>query len=355
LGIYGGYSLVRRYRQTVLEATARVGDHRIDVDRLHQYAKPLETVHSRVIPIWSRQIETSRTQTEQSVVDLTQQFSEMSQQMEQVIKSSEDGLASLNGDAGMNSVFDDANESLQTALGTLEHTFIEQVEMLDQVKNLASQISELDEMAADVGKIAEQINLLALNAAIEAARAGEQGRGFAVVADEVRNLAAQSAEVGKNIRIKVDAIDDRTIQTVGEVERFAQTSKSTAGQAKEVIESVFTKMKKVVGSLEDDSASLRCAGENIRSEISNVLVLLQFQDRVSQILTHVREDFEVFTSKIESYSQQRDGNADLIPLDMDALVVEMKEKYSTDEERNNHRNLNAVVDKSPSASELTFF
>ena len=63
----------------------------------------------------------------------------------------------------MSSVIEGANESLQVALGTLEHTFIEQAEMLDQVKNLAVQISELDEMAAGVGMIAEQINMLADN------------------------------------------------------------------------------------------------------------------------------------------------------------------------------------------------
>ena len=53
--------------------------------------------------------------------------------------------------------------------------------MIDEVRQLSTHTHQLDAMAKEVRKVAEQINLLALNAAIEAARAGENGRGFAVV------------------------------------------------------------------------------------------------------------------------------------------------------------------------------
>ena len=69
-------------------------------------------------------------------------------------------------------------------------------------------IQRLNEVALSIGKanqaiteFADQTNLLALNATIEAARAGEAGKGFAVVASEVKDLASQSMDTAKSIRV----------------------------------------------------------------------------------------------------------------------------------------------------------
>ncbi|MCP4406241.1 MAG: chemotaxis protein [Gammaproteobacteria bacterium] len=355
VSLWVGYMLRRIHERSLQNAETIVLHHQGEIERLRDYAEPLESICKKIFPIWSRQIEASRTQTEQSIIELTQRFAEMSQRLEHVINASQNGMEGWSSDSGMVVLFEESHNSLQTVIDTLETTLREEAELLEQLRTLASQTEELDSMAAGVGQIAEQINLLALNAAIEAARAGEQGRGFAVVADEVRKLASQSAETGKNIRSKVDAISVSMHHSLESAEQYTETSKQSTQCGKETIESVFGRLRETITTLQEDGSSLRSTGDGIRNEISEVLVAFQFQDRVSQILTHVREDFEHLTKRIESYTKQRAGVKNLIPLNMDSVVVEIATNYTTHEERSNHENEVPAANTANGETDLTFF
>jgi len=78
----------------------------------------------------------------------------------------------------------------------------------------------------------------------------------------------------------------------------------------------------------DDVEALRNNAEQIRGEINNVLVALQFQDRVSQILTQVENNLLNLQKTIEKIQQQgssRDGNM----LQVDAAVEHIEENYKS--------------------------
>ena len=83
--------------------------------------------------------------------------------------------------------------------------------------------------------------------------------------------------------------------------------------------------------------TLREAGIQIRLEIIDVLVALQFQDRVSQILIHVEDDMGELAMRLvvqDSDSEERS------PVDVEGFLIERSVNYSTDEER---RNLNKTI------------
>jgi methyl-accepting chemotaxis protein len=147
--------------------------------------------------------------------------------------------------------------------------------------------AHLREMAADVQQIAMQIRLLSLNGAIEAARAGEAGKAFAVVVGEMRRLAAQSAEVGARISSKVQTVNAAVADMFRDSRDSADDEASSIQRAERDIESVLGRFKGLTTGLSQSVSVMESESEALKGQISDALVALQFQDRVSQILSHL--------------------------------------------------------------------
>ncbi len=89
--------------------------------------------------------------------------------------------------------------------------------------------------------------------------------------------------------------------------------------------------------------ALRTNAEQICAEINNVLVALQFQDRVSQILTQVENNLLNLQKTIETIQQQgshRDGSM----LQVDAAIEHIEENY---------KSVNSQTERE--SDDLTFF
>lgn len=88
------------------------------------------------------------------------------------------------------------------------------VEMMNRLETLDSSFNELAESVENIGNcakgieaVAAQTNLLSLNASIEAARAGEAGKGFAVVASEVQSLSKEIKELVDRVNSSVEMVN----------------------------------------------------------------------------------------------------------------------------------------------------
>lgn len=314
----------------------------------------LEAVCLQAIPIWTRQIESSRSQTEQAIVELSSRFCGLSNRVKETVSASQVTAGDMagNGD-GVSKVLTQSENELMQVLNSLKLSQISRVQMLHQVRELTAYTNDLRTMAGEVRAIAQQTNLLALNAAIEAARAGEAGRGFAVVADAVRTLSSQSSETGQKMSSNVDIINTAISQLVQAAAKTTENDNNSISNSEAIIHCVIDRFKTVTDHLSDSAGLLQSESIGIGSEVEELLVTLQFQDRVSQILSHVRDNMTALHARMER-SRGPDGQLDAI--DAHTWLKDMEKTYATSEQRDNHHSSGQPTQPASALSnDVTFF
>lgn len=325
-------------------------DERRKLDDLTDYALELERMIIQVGPILLRQVQTSRTHTEQEITVLTNRFAAMVSQLEQIIS----GTGHSEKGRSVDALFNESREALTAVLKVLAQ--IQDVEhmVVDQVRKLSTYTQQLDSMAQEVRKVAEQINLLALNAAIEAARAGENGRGFAVVADEVRKLAGFSSATGEKISRAIADINSAMDATLKMSETSGSSDDKAIHDAEKAIRTALDDLRVALDMFKNDADLLRNNSSQIRDEIFSVLTAFQFQDRVSQMLTHVEHNLTGLQNAVDATHASGDRHAS--SLDVAKTLSKMELSYTMPEELINHMsNTAAGQQKMTTNDELTFF
>ena len=312
--------------------------HNAAANRLRVNSAGLDRTHRQAITILSGQVETARVQTEDAIVALASRFSGIANKLETAVAASQNAAGGLTGGGqdGVLTMLAQSRTELTAVMDTLNSVQQSRDVMLSEICGLMKYTDEMRNMAADVAAIALQTKLLALNAAVEAARAGEAAKGFGVVADEVRKLSALSSEAGKMMTDKVGAINAAISAVSGAAKLSAEQDARSALQCESVIQNVLSRFRDSTSRLSDSADILQRESDGIRAEVSDVLVSLQFQDRVSQILAHVRTSLEELGERVGRQLQQREGSEGS-PEDIRMWLDQMAQSYSTEEQRHVHR------------------
>jgi methyl-accepting chemotaxis protein len=308
---------------------------------------------AQVAPIWSAHIESSRGQMETAIAELSQRFAGIAEKLDAAVRTAALETETVeDADSGLVAVFARSEKELAAVIESQQIAMTGMTDMLAKVQGLDRFIAELQDMAAEVAKIAQQTNLLALNAAIEAARSGEFGRGFAVVAKEFRMLSTQSGETGRRIAEKVGVISKAIIDTRNVVRLSVQQEDGSMLAARASIGRVLSDFKDITDALLRSSTLLKDESVDIKSEVGQALVQLQFQDRVSQIMSHVRDNIERLPSHFQSNLQAHADSGHLQALDSQAYLAELKRTYVMTDQHVIHAG-GQVAEKND--TEITFF
>ena len=302
-----------------------------------------------ILPLWQAQIDDVIGQSTDAVHMLTKRFSEIVQSLSDTLQDV-DALESGNAGTSITEIMEKSETQLSSLNINFEEILSSKIKLLNEVTQLQGFTDALQTMASDVQGIANQTNLLALNAAIEAARAGESGRGFAVVADEVRSLSQRSSDTGEQMIGKVDGICSAMDSAVNVTESQLDNEKLKSEESQQVIREVISKLDLIINQFADSSGLLKAHSIEITNEINDVLVSLQFQDRVAQILEHTKGEIARFSLLLANPTE-------IETIDKTSWLQEMSQGYTTSEQRDLHASStsDSAYSQGESDDEIEFF
>ena len=294
-----GFALFHRQRATAAAASEERAEHMLrlerDIDGLIQdcvvfLGDEMQVVH--------RDLDQARQIVGDAVQTLGDSFSglnaETQGQLELVRVMVGDDGNPLDADEGetaatVKSILDESSAVLQYLVDMVVETARQSVDTVHRIDDMVEQMNKIFALLGDVKHIADQTNLLALNAAIEAARAGEAGRGFAVVAGEVRKLSHESNKFNEQIRENVNSAMSSITQARKIVGDMAAEDRSAALASKGRVDRMLGHLEGLNAETEAKLRQVSTSSEGINTRVGDAVRSLQFEDLVTQLVTHTHE------------------------------------------------------------------
>ena len=179
------------------------------------------------------------------------------------------------------------SDTLRTFVDSVVENSKLAMELVEMTDRIATEMRQILGMLGEIEGISKQTNLLALNAAIEAARAGEAGRGFAVVADEVRDLSGRTSHFSQQIRALMQNMQKSIADTETAINKMAAQDMTFALQSKSDVEQAMNDVEELNRHTSQTVTELNHIAEVMESSVNQAVVSLQFQDMVTQLVSHV--------------------------------------------------------------------
>ena len=275
-----------------------------------------------VVPAWRNNVQLARTQTQEAIDKLTQRFVGIHQRLGGAVSLAEGGK---NGDVLQ--VIQNAAQQLGGIADALEQVLTTRDALLRKIAALSQHNEDIRQLGLQVEQIAGRTGVTDL---------------FSGQASWTE-LAARSAEAGRQIVSKTKAVQQQIQATHLSANQLDADAGRMVDDSRMVIDSVIADFRQSALKLSGTVGQLEEENREVDQEVCDILVNLQFQDRISQILDHVQLDMIKLTGAVESAA----------PLPPSAAwLADLEKTYTTHEQRQVHAGQQA--DKSLQ-SQVDFF
>jgi methyl-accepting chemotaxis protein len=254
---------------------------------------------TRYIPVMANQLDHVVKATEAAALDIGEKFMSIVERARAQSGKASGAFGRFSGNGkGDEALIDLSKNALSEVIASLRGVHDVSRRTLEDIEAIMQTVGNIRRILGEIEYIADQTNLLALNAAIEAARAGEMGRGFAVVADEVRKLSARSNKAALEISGLIKKVDSDIRDIYTRTESSTVESSDRSSEAEGVVNDALRRLDGVVNLTRSDLDELTTETESLASDISGIVVSMQFQDITRQRIEHVLEPLLEFQTEL---------------------------------------------------------
>jgi methyl-accepting chemotaxis protein len=300
-GLIAGYILVRKHLQDLKQK--HQSEIRQQLSVLEELIKPLERpLHDKAqfLPVLVNQLQEVTQQTEAAALDIGEKFMSI---VERARKNTSDATAVLEKftqDEASQNPIELSKKALREVVQSLQEAISFASQLMNELKIINEDTGSIKTVVDEIEFIAGQTNLLALNAAIEAARAGEHGRGFAIVADEVRKLSDRSDNAAEEIRKLITKIETDTKEIYKSTEENISRSFAVSTDSASVVDEAMHTIDRNMDAVRTQFDHLARETESLASDISSIVISMQFQDITRQRIEHVIEPLLNLKTELEN-------------------------------------------------------
>lgn len=182
------------------------------------------------------------------------------------------------------------------------------VSLIYSLDEILEEIDELQSCITEIEAINRQTRLLSLNAQIEAGRAGDAGAGFQVVSTEMHTLSRRIDALSEKMRGSTGIVT-RSIKEViasirTEYEELSEIGAMDLTQqidAKEHLEILLNALVARNGQIQGVLGHSTDTARRISDEIREVVMAMQFQDRMKQRTDAVVKAFDAVAQFLDEH------------------------------------------------------
>jgi methyl-accepting chemotaxis protein len=283
---------------------------------------------TEVVPVWARQLEATRTNTDTGLNNVLGAFVEMTSALDTLLGSLEATSPSAQPGA-VDQAVGAASEPLTCLMAPSLRAFAQRDKAYAEIHHAAGVLQELDQLARQAKELGRHTRLVAFNASIDANRERTRDHGNEAVAQEMRLLAQRLSENGEAAHRLATELLGRLNASRGEMATLDVATDELRMELEQRAREALQTLISAVGASLSASAPVREASTALRQHLDRAFVHFQFGDRVSQMLSIVGNDMNNFVDWLI-----RNPGATLD--DATEWLRRLENSYTMDEQRNHH-------------------